>query len=77
MCFIILIDISGFSKFSVEEEKYVDNCILVNFIFMEKKDDPHLERYLKTMAQNISITKRNLLIIKAGNTKIINSRRNC
>ena len=74
MCFIIQIHVSEFSKCNVKEEKYIDNYIQVNFIFIENKDHLYLERSLQTMAQNINITKISPLIVKAGNTKIVSIR---
>lgn len=68
---ILVFLVSGFSKFNVKEEKYVDNYMQVNFIFIENKDHPQL-RCSQSMAQNRNITKTSPLIIKPGNTKIVN-----
>lgn len=43
---ILVFLVSGFSKFNVKEEKYVDNYMQVNFIFIENKDHPQLRKML-------------------------------
>lgn len=64
ICFVILIDVSGFSKCNVKEEKYVDNYILVKLIFIENKHQSHLERCLQTMVESKNCKSKLIELLK-------------